>query len=108
MTQEEFAQKVVLALIEKGCFELGNLKAYTEFMRRRNAGVLPNKPNEENFMAASGYQTAAKLDAAPIVALYDALTSNRPNPRDLMLDAKDFTKALRELGISTTPDRGTV
>lgn len=105
---EEFAQKIVLALIEKDCFELGNLKAYAEYVRRRNSGELPNKPGMENYVATAGYETAAKLDAAPIVALYDALTGGRPNPNDLMADAHGLTRALRELGIFVPLDRGTV
>lgn len=105
---EEFAQKVVLALIEQGCFELGHLKSYAEFLRRRNCGLLPNNAGfAENFIASSGYQTAAQLDAAPILALYDALKGNRPDLRDLIQDAKTFNQALRDLGISVRADQET-
>ena len=102
--REEFAQKVVLALIEKGCFDLSNLKAYSEFLRRRNAGELPKKGSywQENILAESGWQMAATLDANRILAVYNALKAESRDIKDLMSDAKTFNSCLRELGIFST------
>lgn len=98
---DDVALQIVLKMIEAGCFELGNLKAYKEFIRRANEGSLPASDPmfRSQYLMKFGAHDAAQLDVAPIIAVYEALKGPKPDLNDLANTAKAFRDALNELGI---------